>query len=291
MSETHGGDDANRPPLPPIFYPIYQAEVEQPFGPAAIDYEPKIHEHGWNMVIEARNGFVSLQNSGSQLYLSYSGDPVPAEVIKSTLEVDNDDMSIGLLNYAGTHTEEELYYSDPLPEGGRVHILANTSPLPGQWPQFIDSNGEMKAVSETGGKLKNNIATDPFSFYYLASNAANADPEVIQRYRDKFILLAAMVAANLGGALAITTQFKNAGVAPSNLDNLGYETQWHKMNPRLLRRGSNLAVKALKDEVTVILLPDNSRQSWASTRKLVVDESIIDATSLAKSIRCEHLYY
>lgn len=182
------------------------------------------------------------------------------------------------------------FYGPMEPIGGRVWVdysgfHSNGMPFP-----YIDEQGQLQSLYY-GHDRSNGIYTEQFSFYnQYAPEGPTADHEAVQKYRDRFIKLAAEIAFIMGGPRAVNIDYGYAMV-PEDLYREGYEDiTWLKGDLGERKGWGNEIVRGKKGDGTVILKSANSLIPWSTTLRAPVGK-LYSPAILADFIREDILWF
>ncbi|MBP6994493.1 hypothetical protein KBB12_04600 [Candidatus Woesebacteria bacterium] len=173
------------------------------------------------------------------------------------------------------------FYGPIEPGGGRVWF-AHNEPEPNAYSFRLVSDGLLSSVT-MGQKISHSIATYPHAFHNAyAYEGPTVDQEAIQKYRDKFILLAAKIAALLGSVKRIHIDYGFVFV-PEEVTQEGYtDVHWAKGEPGKRTGHGNELLLARKGNQELALESGNLLEPWSSiiSTKLTDDLAPVEIQSL-----------
>jgi len=255
--------------------------------------QPEEHKTNWHLVIDTDSGKkVALWSpwTGEHFTLTYDGEPLADDEIKGILGVEDAKPVRWIFDDTlteGTGTRQwSPFYGPRISEGGRVWV--DTSKYGPSSYRLIDEHGNFHQPS---GRLPNTVRTLEGLFFSNESpESPNGKPEVIQEYREKFILLAATIAFKLGKPKGISTEFGFI-MTPEDLQREGYEVQWVKGEAGVREGYGEDLVIGRKGNETIALESANSLVPWVSVRRLEVEDSPMTPYQLAQRIIERDLYF
>ncbi len=182
------------------------------------------------------------------------------------------------------------FYGPMEPTGGRVWVDYSGFHSNGMHFPYIDEQGQLQSLYY-GHDRSNGIYTDQFSFYnQYAPEGPTADPEAIQKYRDKFIRLAAEIAFIMGGPKAVNIDY-GYSMVPEDLYREGYEDIiWLKGDLGERKGWGNEIVRGRKGDGTVVLKSANSLVPWSTTLRAPI-RRLASPTMLADFIKEDILWF
>lgn len=150
------------------------------------------------------------------------------------------------------------------PTGGRVWVDYSGHYSNGMHFPHIDKDGQPQSLYY-GHARSNGIYTEQFSFYnQYAPEGPTADSKAVQKYRDRFIRLAAEVAFIMGGPKAVNIDY-GYSMVPEDLYREGYEDiTWLKGDLGEREGWDNEIVRGKRGDSTVILKSANSLVPWST---------------------------
>jgi len=269
--------------------------------------EPEYHDMGWMITFETEDHqYVGLWSCwlGDQLYLGYPhGQKVDDSVIREVLQVDDarpvKDVGATAVNdwdYEGEFGDEDK----PLEQNAAGQIIAYQDSGSRQWSKFygpienlggrvwidhsdFNSNGHQFRVIH-GDKLEEvrmghdhsmNIASYPFSRHNsYAYEGPTTDAEAIQSYRDRFILLAATLAGNLGRVSAVHIDYGFV-LVPEELGKENYQNiEWLQGKEGTREGWGRELVMAQRDNQEIALISANKIVPWSTIVKTNIQKEM-----------------
>ncbi len=182
------------------------------------------------------------------------------------------------------------FYGPTEPTGGKVWVDYSGFNSNGMHFPYIDEQGRLQSLYY-GHDKSNGISTFQFSFFnQYAPEGPTTDPEAIQKYKDRFIRLAAEIAFLMGGPKAVNINY-GYSLVPEDLYREGYEdVTWLKGDLGERKGWGNEAVRGKKGDSTVILESANSLVPWSTTLRTPVGGLTSPAT-LADFIKEDILWF
>ncbi|MDD2823176.1 MAG: hypothetical protein PHQ59_03770 [Candidatus Daviesbacteria bacterium] len=253
-------------------------------------------EQGWRLAIQTPKGILGLWSHwlGNQFYLGYPKTILKPEaketdeLIMKVLEVEKaepvkqvnvtavsdwnckdrkfvdpnkpleQNIAGQIIGYkdAGLRLWSRFY--GPLePTGGRVWIDSSDFDSYDHQFQYIE-DGQIRQI-HFGYESSNGVSTFPFETYNkYASEGPTTEVKAVQRYKDRFINLAAEIVFVMGGPRAVDINYGFV-LVPEDLDREGYQ------NVKFLKgQWGNEIIRGQKGDSTVILKSGNSLVPWST---------------------------
>lgn len=252
--------------------------------------EKGYHDKGWELSIQTPNGIVGLSSSwlGTRFYLGYPKEFLPPrtqvtdKLITTILGVEKADVLS-----AGSWGR---FYGPLEPNGGRVWFDYDRNSTGARFPNTTD--GELQEVYYWH-PTANGVTNYPYSEYSqdTSEDAPTAAEEAVQRYRDRFILLASEIAFLIGGARAININYGFV-LVPEDLDREGYGgVSFLKGDWGIREGGGRELVRGQRGDSTIILQSGNSLVPWSTILRAPVNGRITSPTTLADFIKEDILWF
>lgn len=242
------------------------------------------HDAGWTTTITTAVGNVCLWSCWlkDRFQLMYDGERLTPDEIKSSLGVQ------GALPVKWRDGERQWapFYGPRLPQGGRIWIDTKLNDFD-KSPTIINAVGEPTCPA----RPVHTLCTYPSSFFSEQSpDSPSALPKYVQEYTEKFILLAAKLAFQLGQLQAVHTEFASATVTHHTLAEEGYQVEWLRGIPEFRRGYGHDLVVGRRNGETVALRSGNSLVPWIVTRCIDVGPEITKPVDLALRMLTEDFY-
>lgn len=291
--------------------------------------ERGFHDMGWSLSLDTSRGMIGLWSCwlGNQFYLGYPksilrpGRQETDELIMKVLDVERARAvrqvnATGLtdLRYKDEFADEDKpleqneygqilgyknagmrlwarFYGSIEPTGGRVWVDSSDSHSNSSHFSYIDEQGQLQSLYY-GHEMSNGVYTHQFSYFnQYAPEGPTDNPEAIQKYKDRFINLAAEVAFIMGGARAVNIDYGFV-LVPEDLDREGYENVQFLKGDWGQRKGwGEEVVRGQKGDSTVVLKSGNSMVPWSTILRAPVSDRISNPAMLADFIRENILWF
>lgn len=280
------------------------------------------HDMGWSLSIETPQGIIGLWSCwlGNQFYLGFPKSVVVSDdLIMKTLKIEKakpirqvNATAVIDPNYIGEYADPDKpleqntagqtvgyqdvgdrlwakFYGPIEPTGGRVWVdYSDFHSMITHFP-YIDKRGKLQSVPY-GHEQSKGIHTAQFSFYnQYTPEGPTADPSAIQKYKDRFIDLAAEITFIMGGPISVNMDY-GFSMVPEDLHREGYDVKWLKGEYGERQGWGNEIVRGKKGDSTIILKSGNSIVPWSTILNAPVS-GLTSPETLSAFIKEEMLFF
>lgn len=287
-----------------------------------ISREKSQHDTGWDIVIETPLGVVGLHSDwqGKGFYLGLpltATKAVSDRLIMTILSVTKsepvkhiDSVVVNDLKYRGQYKDLDKplelneagqvvaykdmgvrqwgsFYGPRRVDGGRVWVDL-TRRYSGTFDFRYQTESGLSSV-HYGFDNAISILTFPFNFCNkYAPDGPTTNPEVMQKYRDKFIELASRISFNLGKPISVNLNYDFVMV-PEDLAREGWEATWLRGIPGERNGFGKELVKGTKGDATLYLESANSIVPWRTVLNVPINN--INSPAILTNFIIQDLLY